>query len=497
MKSSQMFDVDREGLRKLLERRGKGAIVAELISNAWDEPGVTRVTVKLAKLSGRPLAKLIVEDDSPNGFVDLSHAWTLFAESVKKGNPDQRGRFNLGEKLVLAFCQDASIATTTGTVTFNGNGRQHFPRRKRTRGSVFEAHIRMNQEEYYEVEDFVGRLIVPDEIKTIFNGQTLVRKMLVDTFDATLQTEVADDEGVLRRTTRATTVRLFVPGENETPHLYELGVPVVEFDGKYHVDVGQKVPLNMERDNVTPAYARKLHTYTFNRVFDELDGEDMNEAWVAEATADPEVADEAITAYADKRFGEERVSYDPSDPEANQNAYAHGSTVVTGSQLGKSQWDNLKRAGGIESAGTKFPTPKPYSDDPNAKPANILTEAQMTDGMKLIRDYAKWVAEEAIGIEVEVAFVKTKNDFAACCGRTFEGCASLDFNVQRLGQKWFQQGITAIDDLLIHELGHYFTKSHLDPAYHKALTRIGAALKRLAVDESRKMRRFIQRGEEL
>jgi hypothetical protein len=44
----------------------------------------------------------------------LSHAFRLFAESAKITNPEQRGRFNLGEKLVLALCDEITIRKTKG-----------------------------------------------------------------------------------------------------------------------------------------------------------------------------------------------------------------------------------------------------------------------------------------------------------------------------------------------------------------------------------------------
>lgn len=46
------FEVDKQGLAKLLERRGKQFILYELIQNAWDE-NTTRVDVTLARPSGR------------------------------------------------------------------------------------------------------------------------------------------------------------------------------------------------------------------------------------------------------------------------------------------------------------------------------------------------------------------------------------------------------------------------------------------------------------
>lgn len=37
----------------------------------------------------------------------------MFAESAKKSNPKLRGRFNVGDKMVLALCDKASITSTT------------------------------------------------------------------------------------------------------------------------------------------------------------------------------------------------------------------------------------------------------------------------------------------------------------------------------------------------------------------------------------------------
>jgi hypothetical protein len=78
--------------------------------------------VSLTAVPGRPRTALSVEDDSPEGFRELAHAYTLFAESYEKGLPEKRGRFNLGEKLVLAMCEEATISTTTGAVHFDAGG---------------------------------------------------------------------------------------------------------------------------------------------------------------------------------------------------------------------------------------------------------------------------------------------------------------------------------------------------------------------------------------
>ena len=76
------LDVDLPGLRKILERRPKEFIVYELIQNAWDEQS-TLVQVSFPRpVNGR--TRLTVTDNAPEGFRNLTHAFTLFAESSKK-----------------------------------------------------------------------------------------------------------------------------------------------------------------------------------------------------------------------------------------------------------------------------------------------------------------------------------------------------------------------------------------------------------------------------
>jgi hypothetical protein len=131
---------------------------------------VTTVDVRFEQANG--VADLRVDDNAPEGFADLSHAYTLFAESKKKANPQQRGRFNLGEKLVIALCDYAAITTTKGQVIFDHDGR-HQTRLKREVGTMFEGTMRMNKQEAAEVERLVRTVIPPARIDTYFNGELL------------------------------------------------------------------------------------------------------------------------------------------------------------------------------------------------------------------------------------------------------------------------------------------------------------------------------------
>src|SRR3984957_15096987 len=101
MKRKNWLDVDMEGMRKVLERRGKQLAIYELVQNGWDED-VTKVEVTLTRPQNGS-SELAVSDDSPEGFRDLTDAYTMFAESYKKTDPEKRGAFNVGEKYVLAL----------------------------------------------------------------------------------------------------------------------------------------------------------------------------------------------------------------------------------------------------------------------------------------------------------------------------------------------------------------------------------------------------------
>ena len=58
---------------------------------------------------------------------------------------------------------------------------------------------------------------------------------------------------------------------------------------------------------------------------------------------------------------------------------------------------------------------------------------------------------------------------------------------------WFEQGATAdVDALLIHELGHEFSGDHLSSDYHEALCKLGADLKKLALERRKAMRFFLR-----
>jgi Histidine kinase-, DNA gyrase B-, and HSP90-like ATPase len=467
-KKQTWFDVDRAGLAKLLKRRGIEFAVFELIQNAWDEAGVTRVDVNL-KPASSGYAMLTVSDDAPEGFKDLRHAYTLFAESAKKSNAEQRGRFNIGEKLVLALCDYASITTTKGTVFFDSNGTRSETAADHTEiGSVFNAKIKMTRKEVEQVTREVRKLMPPVEIETIFNGQRIETRCVAHVIEAILPTEIADSDGVLRRTKRKTAIRCSKPLDDETAMIYEMGIPVVEHDCAWHCDIQQKVPLTLDRENVTTRFLRYLRTAVFNETHEDLTTEDVNHEWAQTAIESGHAEPEAVKDYMTKRFGELRASYDMSDREANNQAVAQGYTIVHGSMLSKAAWENVRDAEAITPAGQIFPT------HPDSGAA--FAEAEKTPAMCRVAEYTCRLAELLLGVPVEVQFGEQSSREAACFG----ACV-LQFNVRNLGKDWFDldRNRLAIDDLIIHEFGHHYASNHLSEAYNDALSRLAAKAMKL------------------
>jgi hypothetical protein len=470
------FSTDKEGLAALLDRRGRHRVLVEPIANALDEDGVTTVAITLTPIEGRRGAfAFSIEDNATTGFRRLSDAWTMFASSYKKADATKRGRFNLGDKLFLALCESARITSTTGTVVFDANGR-HTPDETRPRGSRFDAVVRMTRRDVDRGVALIRSLIVPSGITVTLNDDPLSHRSPVHTFEATLPTEFQDDRGEWHDSARRTVVALYEPAEDERPHIYEMGIPVVrEPDTRWHVDVAQKVPLNMDRDNVTPGYLRRLRQSVLDNTVELIDAEDANSKWVKDAL--PTASPEAVGAVLDLRYGERRVVADPSDPEANKLAVAAGYTVIPPRAFSRGEWDRIREHDLAKPAGQVTPSQR----GPKAG-REAVAEPEWRPGMRHVADYARLVGRALLGAEIAVTFHTPP--LSESWLATF-GSLHLSFNVTRLGYAWFEHpDEAAVDELLIHELGHHYCGDHLDRRYHDALCRLGAAMKRHAAELS-------------
>ena len=453
------FEVSKEGLKQLQLGKPKHYIVRELVQNAWDEE--TKVCRLEMKYSGS-IATISVEDDSPEGFRDIRDAFTLFAPTHKRKDPTKRGRFNIGEKQALSICEEAVIATTKGTIRFNKDDRVE-TKSVRTAGSIIILKLKMTKAEFDETFDVVRKYLAPDNLTFVVNGEVIQSQLIHKTFTTQLQTEV-EENNVLRKTHRITSVNI-LKAEDKS-YLYEMGIPVMEIDCAYNIDVQQKIPLSSDRDTVSTAYLSTLYAEVLNATFDEIDEENSSDVWVREATANKKISSEAITSVIDKRYGENRVVANPFDPNSIDDALSAGYKVITGRELSKEEWQNIRKADAIKSSSELFGRKTAASE-------SITPD----ENMKKVGNLAKKIAKKCLNIDITARYAKWDGVAAQY------GDKVITFNVEALGKSFFKPALSSRTlDLIIHEIAHE-KGHHTEKSYQSAITQISGELIMIALED--------------
>ena len=471
---SNWFDVDKSGLKNIQSEKDKFFIVSELVSNSFDEDiKVCEVNVwKDQTSSGKYFIK--VEDDSPDGFRNLSHAYTMFASSYKKGNVKQRGRFNLGEKLALAMFDYAEIRSTRGAVIFDSNGRKKLST-KRNKGTTFKGLLKMKHKDFVSILEQSKKIICPDNVVLKVNNEIVDRKKLLSQFTCTLPTIIENVAGELRKAPKQTLVNVY-PKSSDNGKVFELGIPVVDIDIDYDVDIQQKIPLNKDRDNVTPAFRKTLATEVLNHCHSLIKEDNIKAGWITDALEDADV--NAVADVFTKRHGQDAVTVDLKDREAVSKAQASGVQVIYGSNYNSKVFDKLRK---VREETDLFKPAGQYSQYASPKFQGGAVELpldQYTDGMKKVAEYTKLIHQKITGVDCNVVLHDGSGANA-----TYQkgGVPEIHYFWKVLGKNWFDLNNNRIDidRLIIHEIGHHYCSNHLDENYYKALCIIGAKLTNL------------------
>ena len=464
MQKNNWFEVDKKGLQQVQSEKDKFFIIKELVSNSFDED----ITVCKFWVHKNTQHKSYISclDNSKDGFRDLKDSYTMFAPSYKKGIVEKRGRFNVGEKFALAMFKYAHIKSTTGSVKFLDDGSRKRSSIRTVEGTEFYGELKLSWDEIIELKDKAKTIIPPVGVKYSVNGDDVVRPNTYKSFTENLPTVVSDDEGNLVRSSRNTNIELF---KTDKHFIYEMGIPVVETDIGFSINVDQKIPLNKDRDNVSPSYLKKLKTYVLNHTSSDLTDEQAKSAWVTEALENADV--DAVKDVVESRYGEDAVVFDMSDHEANKKAFADDVNVITGGSFNSKVWDNIKRTreehkdfarpSGLVG---KYASPKITG---GAKEIDTYT-----DGMKEVIAYAKELHLYLFNSSCSVS-IHNGNGALATYGR-----GDLQFSYKMLGKKWFDltNNKQNILELIIHEFGHWYSLDHLSEKYYDGLCEIGAKL---------------------
>jgi len=453
------FEVSKDGLAQLQKGKSKTFIINELIQNAFDED-ITICKVDIGFYKGHLNIK--VYDDSPHGFRHLSHSYTLYADTYKRKDPKKRGRFNLGEKQVLSICKRAEVQTTTGTVIFDETGRHEKPE-KTKKGSLVEISLDATEDEFNELLNHTKLLLVPESIKFVVNDKVIKSKPVFKSFDCSLLTEVLEQD-VMRHRWRKTQINL-IEHNNDTSYIYEMGIPIVKTDCPWHIDVQQKIQLNIDRDNIQQSYLQDLYSEVLNNTYDDI--EEPSAIWVRTGMKDERIKKETVQGIINKRFGDKVASVNPFDDNANDEAVAHGYNVIRGSQMSKEEWNQVKKYDIIPSTSAKFGA------------SGLASEKVITpnDNQLKFAEFSQKVAKDFFGINIKVDFVRSNIAASA-----FYGGRELTYNLAKLPKYFFHDLTEANIALLVHELGHE-KGNHTEHNYHNCITQLTGWLVMKALED--------------
>lgn len=475
MSRNKWFTVDVDGLEALADRRSPAWWIYELVQNSWDEPGVSFVLVSLAPIRGRDDAITVrVIDDAPSGWADLDEASTLFGRSGKAGNPESRGRFMLGDKLFLSICEGASITSTSGRVMFAKDGSKRRGTKTTDRGTEIRATVKVHRNAIPALVRQARGMIPQDGIKTLINDEPLFqRHLLGDFYGGPLATEMEID-GRLRRTRRSTNVTVYSLRAEESPTLFEMGIPVCEHDGDHHIDVAQVIPQSIEREGPTTAYLRDLYGLALNAVADQLDAETAARPWVA--TGIEKARPAAVAKTIEVRFGKGAVTANPKAAESNAEALAAGRTVIPPQTFSKAGWAAVRAARDTVAPDLAQPSSRAFPTGVKHKAGGSppLDPAGWSPQMWAVADYAIQMASHVLGKHLAgVSFYEVDNGYQAWYG---DGWLSLNLGGGCFGIIHDLDEVK-IDELLIHELAHDKVDNHLSHAFHDECCRIGAQIR--------------------
>jgi len=453
------FVVDKEGLAQLQKGKSKTFIVNELVQNAWDE-NITLSGIRFKYDIDNKLLTITVRDDSPEGFKNITHAYTLFADTYKRRDATKRGRFNLGEKQVIAICKTATVKTTKGTIVFDDTGRHELPE-KTEKGSLITVTLNATLDEYNELREHAKKLIVPKDIVYTVDGVEIPYKPPFKTFNAILDTEVLKGDAMLL-STRKTTINLITPTDDKS-YIYEMGIPIMEIDCPWHIDVQQKIPLAVDRQTVQRYFIQDVFAEILNNVYNDLTTKQSSEVWVRTAMKDKRITKEATKQVLQLRFGNKLLVGNSFDPNANDEALAHGYNVISGNIMSKEEWNTIRGFDLVQSTSDMFG----HTGIAEAKPV------KPTSAQKNFAKFVKRVAKEFLKIDITVKFVSVKgtNTIADYGNR------ELRFNVahSRIYNGFFDKLTPENIDLMVHELGHE-DGNHTEHDYHALLTKLSANL---------------------
>jgi uncharacterized protein (DUF2384 family) len=349
------FDIDTEGFKIQMSEMEPYRIVQEIVANSFDEISVTEIEVTLS-LDGDCF--VVSVSDNGKGFRSIKDVFTLFRNSYKRKNVQQRGRFNLGEKEVMAVAIDGFIRSRDWKVEFYANKRRETKKLDDNHGTTVQARFDWDGSELGKIEKQLHKLIVPKEQTLKINEILVEKKPIARTVKGKLWTIVEDEKSLkMVRRLMETKVDVYEKDEDEVAWIFEMGIPVQSLEKnlkvQWHIDVQQKIPLEIKRDVVSDSYLIDIYALLANKCFDLVPKESAGAKWINRSMSqiDAKPAKDLLT----KQYGTDKL-YIPSrvDHEANESVGRHGGINIMPNTLDRDERKHLRELDVVKLATDDF-----------------------------------------------------------------------------------------------------------------------------------------------
>ena len=244
-------------------------------------------------------------------------------------------------------------------------------------------------------------------------------------------------------------VSIFTPRTGHRPQVYEMGIPIQNWEVPWHVDVGQRVPLHNGRDGVSEHFRLRLKALLLESMIHRyLETKDLRADWIHDVISRFPIKTSILDAYVSRAFPRGAVLGGTS--RANDRAEQLGAHVIDAAAISHGAYVALGRV--VETA----------DDYVRRRSAEFGGEdIEPTETQRRFADAVRWLARRLAGRVVRVRFfARDPSDAglledATCDAQT----RVISFNTR---------GLLRFDDILdaatlgvvLHEIAHLETPEH-------------------------------------
>lgn len=442
-----VFAADPEGFREINAGRPAAHLLRELVQNVFDEQA-THLSVQLEFLGD--CVEFVVIDDVPGGIRDERLIWTLWL-SDKKDAPTKRGRMGRGLKELISVADETLIITESAPALLfergpRGKWSRSSPKKHRApRGTIISGQVRLWKKRDMDAAiSYLRQMRPPEGLYFSVNRHLVERKAASEFYSLKLPTVIYEQEPdgrIERQRTAVTTVELFA---EETPFVYEMGIPVEPIDFPLSIDVGQRIPLREKRDTMTDPYRRELFAKLVEARLPLMKPEQLRDNFVLTAAAAKEHLSEATKATITAAWTEGRPY--ASTPDAFRAATGQHIDVVNLRSLPESIRDLTRET--------------------NRDVRDVMAERQLTSGSRILSPLPHLAHLVRVWERIAAGIGRP------CSVHLYSGqpTAQADFNRETKTLRLFVEvvdpvlllkplGADALS-LLIHELAHWNPHEH-------------------------------------